>query len=312
MKKLVLVLSMLSSIGVFAQEVSNKNYAQTGQDTCINHHNASGLPQLNYGQENNARLESRALKLCRQGYYSYYDPITRVPLFVAQNLGNSSAANSTDVIGDFFKVDTELPLHVPQANLADYYNTGFFPSHLAPSEDMSGNLANENQKNTAINQSLFFTNMMPMVQNNMEKGIWLDLERQVRVWSQGRTNLLVVTGPIFDNIMNPVTIGVNKVWVPTRMYKVLFDPKTSKSIAFVIPNVQVITKKTKALDTGVPYYAQTTESLAYHCGKVCNLNNFITSVEQVENITNLKFFPTSHEVNWKKVDPKAWPIAENQ
>jgi DNA/RNA endonuclease G (NUC1) len=313
MKKTLLALSLFTSFAAFAQTpditklVANQPTLKAGQEACV-YHNFAGMPQLNLGAQNNKVMSERAANLCRMGYYSYYDPVTKTPMWVSENLDNSKLLPPKDVIGDFFRADPDLPATIPQATLNDYKGTGFVPGHLAPSEEMNSTGNNQNAKNLVINQSLYFTNMMPMVSANMDKGIWLDIETQIRTWASTRQNLLVVTGPIYDNKTSPVTIGPGKVWVPTRMYKVVFNAMTGKSIAFVVPNVQVITAKTKALDPGVAGYSQTLNSSAYNCGKVCAIENFRTSVAEVEKITGLKFFPNAKGVNFTTISPSDWPV----
>lgn len=313
MKKPLLALILFTSFSAFAQApdlnkfVVNQPSLQKDQEVCI-YHNFAGMPQLNFGEQNNKVISDRALNLCRMGYYSYYDPVTRTPMWVSENLDNSKLLLPKDMIGDFFRADPDIPATAPQANLNDYKGTGFVPGHLAPSEEMNSQENNQNAKNLVINQSLYFTNLMPIVSANMDKGIWLDLETQIRTWATTRQHLLVVTGPIYDNKTAPVTIGSNKVWVPTRLYKVVFNGMTGKGIAFVVPNIQVVTAKTKALDAGVAGYSQTLSSSAYNCGKVCNLQNFRTSIAEVEKITGLKFFPNAQNVNFTTISPSDWPI----
>lgn len=315
MKKLLLLLSLSSVLsvqaavpGLIENLAPNHPPLRKGQEACV-YHNFAGAPVLNFGADGNQKIMARAMNLCRMGYFSYYDPVTKTPLWVSENLNPSKLLNPKDVIGDFFASDPDIPA-TSQANLNDYKGTSFNIGHMAPSEDMNSEGSDQKLKNSVINQSLYLTNMAPQVGLNMDKGIWHDIELQIRAWAGVRTNLLVVTGPIFDNKANPVTIGASKVWVPTRYYKVVFDAMNGKSIAFVVPNVQVITSKTKALDAGNRAYSQTLPSSAYNCGKVCKVSNFVTSVSEVEKVSNLKFFPNAKGINLGTVDTAAWKMTE--
>ena len=143
----------------------------------------------------------------------------------------------------------------------------------------------------AMYESFFFNNIVPQVGPNMNRGIWVDLEKMVRLWSIERGEIQVFTGPIFKSEKDVVKMGRSAVWVPDYLYKVIIDVKTKEVISFVIPNVQVITRKVKSLDGGSIYYPNTLPQNAVNCGRVCTLDNFIVSVNQVETLTGLRFLP---------------------
>jgi endonuclease G len=48
-------------------------------------------------------------------------------------------------------------------------------------------------------------------------------------------DVFVFTGPVFAKTKNQ-TIGENKVWVPTHLFKVVFDTTTEKSWVFLYEN----------------------------------------------------------------------------
>jgi endonuclease G len=85
-----------------------------------------------------------------------------------------------------------------------------------------------------MSESFFLSNMVPQVANN-NRGIWKQLETQVRDWViTGNRDVYVVSGPIFD--AGYTTIGPNRVAVPTRLFKVIVDKTRGKIIAFIFPN----------------------------------------------------------------------------
>lgn len=114
------------------------------------------------------------------------------------------------------------------ASLNDYRRSGYDRGHLAPAGDMGFS-------QEAMSESFFMSNMSP--QNRaFNRGVWKDLEEDVRDWAVANSSLYVVTGPVFGS--NPKKIGENGVSVPDYYYKVLLDYQEPevKAIAFLLPN----------------------------------------------------------------------------
>jgi endonuclease G len=100
--------------------------------------------------------------------------------------------------------------------------------------------------------------------------------------------VLVVTGPVF--VKGYQSIGSSRVAIPTYLYKVILDPKKMESIAFLIPNQQIVTRRSHTLDKGNPQFAQTLPTAAINCGSQCSIANFAVPVLKVEQMTGIKFF----------------------
>lgn len=115
------------------------------------------------------------------------------------------------------------------AELSDYKGSGYDRGHLVPPGDMKFQAK-------AMSESFYMSNMSPQV-SGFKRGIWKNLEEQVREWAVRNEHLYVITGPILTE--EPLgTIGKNKVTVPARYYKIILDytaPEV-KAIAFVLPN----------------------------------------------------------------------------
>lgn len=137
----------------------------------------------------------------------------------------------------------------------DYAGSGYDRGHLAPAADMGWS-------QLTMEESFYFSNMSPQVPN-LNRGLWKQLEEQVRFWAKEDSIVLVVTGPVLKDSLP--SIGPNKVSVPKAYYKVILDvayPQI-KAIAFVMPNEPIQ-------------------------GKV---EDYMTTVDSVERLTGLDFFP---------------------
>ena len=128
---------------------------------------------------------------------------------------------------DNFKSDRAVT--TGSASLADYKRSGYDRGHLAPAADM-------NWSREVMDESFFMSNMSPQTAK-FNRGIWKELEAQVRMWSARNNVLYVVTGPVLTGD-EPKSIGDNGVTVPEYYYKVLLDfsEPELKSIAFILPN----------------------------------------------------------------------------
>ncbi|HEY9116686.1 MAG TPA: DNA/RNA non-specific endonuclease, partial [Roseivirga sp.] len=95
-------------------------------------------------------------------------------------------------------------------------------------------------------------------------GVWKKLEEQVREWAKANQTVYVVTGPVLNKSFK--TIGKSKVSVPEYYYKIVLDIEKPeiKAIAFLIKN-----EKSSA-----------------------ELSSFVVTIDQIENLTKLDFFPT--------------------
>lgn len=124
-----------------------------------------------------------------------------------------------------FKVDEMVP--TGSAKSSDYTKSGYDRGHLCPAADMDFN-------HTAMEESFLMSNISPQAPD-FNRGIWKDLETEVRNWAKLKHKLYVVTGPVFSESKG--TIGKDQVLVPGYFFKVLYDETTHPEIiAFVLPN----------------------------------------------------------------------------
>ncbi len=192
--------------------------------------------------------------LCRLGYALSHNSKHKVPDWVAYRLTREKM-RGTYPRSNNFRRDPDLD-RGQRSELLDYKLSGFDRGHMAPAAAMKWDAR-------AMSESFLLSNMAPQVGNGFNRGIWKVLERNVRDWTSERGILYVVTGPIYAS-EELHTIGGNKVSVPSHFYKVIFDPVQVEAIAFILKNAKLQTS---------------------------DLPTFITSVDEVENLTGLDFLP---------------------
>lgn len=299
-----------------AEPNSDKARAKTvgngGQTANCEQHFPLGIPMVVSAERE--KVEKRSFYLCRDAYAVQFDPLYKTPIWSAENLTGVRMAGAIEPRAEDFMADPDVPARA-QAALSDYKGYKVDRGHTSPAADMriynamlkAEELQLANMK--AMSQSFFLTNMVPQVGVNNNRGIWKDLEGQVRGWAMEKGQVLVVTGPIYDQGFK--TIGRSSVGVPTRLYKVVIDTKTYDAIAFIIPNRQIITKRTKKLDEGNENLPQTTPSQAISCTpNPCSIRDFAVPVAHVEKAAGLKFFtriaPNDREKVVNQVNPSNW------
>ncbi len=178
------------------------------------------------------------------------------------------------------------------ATLADYKKSGYDRGHLTPAGDMVFS-------REAMSETFYMSNMCPQAAA-FNRGIWKDLEDQVREWVRLYGAAYVVSGPVLSKPASEYPfIGQSKVAVPDFFYKAILVPIYEDgldqagadaldacadviAIAFVIPN--------KACEGDFWRYAK--------------------SVDEAEEITGLDFFPLLEDDVENRVeaecDPRPW------
>jgi len=190
--------------------------------------------------------------LCKMNYAVHYRFDTKTAEYVTEHITVDSISGGSKRQDDF-RPDPEIAVK-NQSQLSDYAGNPYDRGHLSP--------AGDNTQNAKImSESFFLSNMIPQTPNN-NRGIWKQIESLVRIWAKEGKDIYVVSGTIYDK--GYLTIGTNKVGVPTKVWKVITDKKTGKSIGFLFPN------------EGLP---------------VKDLPKYAMSVKAVETATSINFSP---------------------
>jgi len=156
----------------------------------------------------------------------------------------------------------------------NYKKSGYDRGHLCAAADMGFS-------KSAYDETFFTSNVAPQ-KHNFNDGIWKRLEEKSRYWATKYNGIYVVTGGILQKGLP--TIGFEKVAIPNYFYKILYCNYQGKNkmVAFLIPSV-----KSKE-----PLY------------------KFVVSVDSIEKMTGIDFFPQLDDTDEKelerKSDYKAW------
>lgn len=137
----------------------------------------------------------------------------------------------------------------------DYKRSGYDRGHLCPAADNKWD-------EQAMRESFYMTNVCPQ-DHNLNRGDWKELEEACRDWTMENGRLYVVAGPVLYRGQHR-HIGQSRVTVPEAFYKVVFCPEPLKAIGFIYKNKS----GNRPLDA------------------------YVNSVDEVERITGIDFFPS--------------------
>ncbi len=150
---------------------------------------------------------------------------------------------------------------------SDFTKTGYDRGHLAPAGDMKFS-------EKAMLESFYMSNISPQLPG-FNRGIWKKLEEQCRSWAPSSHPLFLVTGPILTDNLNTHIGKTCSISVPKRFFKVILDTAAPmRAIGFVLENVS----------------------------STLPLKHFALSIDEVEKITGLDFFPRLSDSQETKIE----------
>ena len=153
------------------------------------------------------------------------------------------------------------------ADYHNYKNSGYDKGHLCPAGDRRFSIE-------AFNETFLTSNISPQ-NHQFNAGIWNRLEQKTRYWAKKYGTIYVITGGVLTD-KKLKTIGREKVAVPKRFYKILLRKNGNKikAIAFLMPN-----KDSKKA-----------------------LYKFTTTIDNIEKITGIDFFPALPDAIENKIE----------
>jgi endonuclease G len=166
-------------------------------------------------------------ELCYDAFATLYSGRSKTPLYTVEKLTRAQLLDASDEerTNRFFP-DARLP-SAERATLDDYKGSGFDRGHMAPAADMP--------TAQAMAQSFSLANVVPQARINNQR-TWAAIEKSTRRYVMRATGpVYVFTGPVFAHQRPVRTIG-DGVWVPTHLYKLVFDATTRRAWAYWVEN----------------------------------------------------------------------------
>lgn len=173
----------------------------------------------------------RPMALCSDSFAVLYSLRSKTPLVVVERLNAERLrdAKGEQRTNDFYP-DPRIPKE-GRAELSDFRSQ--VPSvdrgHLSPAADSA--------TKKGMSQSFALSNMVGQDPDNNRKA-FNKIESDIRKFAlRSGGDVFVFTGPLFDTDF--VTIGANKVWKPTRLYKLVYDAQSHRAWGYVLENKPV-------------------------------------------------------------------------
>lgn len=215
-----------------------------------------------------ARTPERIIR--HTGYLLSFNRETLCPNWSAWELTAQETEGAERRFTEFLP-DPALPAP-QQVTTYDYKGSGYDRGHMCPSADMKWSAA-------AQRDCFYLSNICPQ-DHALNSGAWSKLENACRRWARSEGKVYIVCGPVFDRRRKAKTIGRElRISVPTGFFKVVLSTRrgAEKAIGFFYTN-----------RSG----RQTMEQAAM-------------SVDDVERMTGIDFFPGLNDALEKRVEAKA-------
>lgn len=211
--------------------------------------------------------EKSEIRLDQYGYSVSYNPQLFIPNWVAWEL-NEEKLIERESRSNKFLPNPKLP-DDKAVTTDEYKGSGWDRGHMCPAADNRWHWR-------AMDESFYMTNICPQ-HHNLNRGDWKELEDACRRWA-AEEPVYIVCGPIMYRTPKYGYIGKRfKIRVPDAFFKVVLTGLESgkpRAIGFIYKNEAGNNK----------------------------LDKYVNSVDEVERITSIDFFPSLPDDVEKKVE----------
>lgn len=207
--------------------------------------------------------------LMNDAYVSSFNRETLMPNWVAWRLTAAHADGTVKRKGVEFTPDDRVaePYRV---TTYDYMRSGYDRGHMCPAAD-------NKWSRSAMEQCFLLTNICPQ-DHGLNVGDWNEMENQCRRWAKEFGEIYVVCGPILYRGKHKRIGNEHKVTVPEAFFKVVLCLRGKpKGIGFIYRNTGGNRPK----------------------------GDYVNTIDEVERITGLDFFPSLPDKTEKAVEAEA-------
>jgi len=206
------------------------------------------------------------LILRRRGYTVSYNRGLKIPNWVAWELTPEKLIERESRSRDFLP-DPDLPTD-EAVTTDDYKGAGLDRGHMCPAGDNRWHWR-------AMQESFYMTNICPQ-DHNLNRGDWKELEEACRRWAQEEGRIYIVCGPVLYKRKHRTIGKRHRVTVPEAFFKVILCSESNppKAIGFIYKNTS-----------------------GNH-----SLDSYVNTIDQVERITGIDFFPSLTDEVEKEVE----------
>lgn len=282
------VLAKRHSIALYSDQQRKNSF--DGCKTLFPGNNPDGI----IGSYTDVRSVWKLRKLCSDNFAVLYSDQTKTPLLVIEKLNAKDLNNKSEGLKrmDVFYSDPRTPTN-GQAKISDFRNA-------KPSVD-KGHLAPAGNALTAkgMAQTFALSNMIPQDSNNNRQA-WKKIETDVRKYiSRSKMETYIITGVLFDKKENSTKLGKNKVWKPTRIFKLVYNTANEKkSWVYIVNNEPTTVPQPISYDqfvdkTGVRFgFLETGIEPTAELGDTPfnNLDNANILTDKISEIVKAKFY----------------------
>jgi endonuclease G len=197
------------------------------------------------------------------GYSLSYSEVHEQAEWVAYELKKAHLEN-TNYKRPYFEIDHSVKTKA--AHWRNYKNSGYDRGHLCP--------AGDKKYSQAAHDETFLTSNISPQRHDFNSGVWNRLEQKTRYWAGKYDGVFVISGGVLSEGLE--TIGDEKVAVPNMFYKILIDAnnKPIKALGFLLPHE----------DSDEPLW------------------KFVTSIDTIEVLTGIDFFPELNDAIENKIE----------